>query len=98
MKILAQTANSLRLRQRSLENWFIDMIFCLLSMLTLSLFPVGQIHCQRQTLPYGCIITTTYFVIQERVNIPLPLLRQAKLEEDIDSESDRIYRIVLDCS
>lgn len=96
MKILEQTDYRLRLRERPLLSWFMGGMFVLVPMLMLSFFPVAEIHCQRQTLPYECITTTTSFVSQQRVKIPLSLLRQAKLEDYIDSEGDRMYRVVLE--
>ncbi|BCX11780.1 MAG: hypothetical protein KatS3mg067_0718 [Thermosynechococcus sp.] len=77
MKRLAQT-NYLRLRERSLMEYFLGGMFLVHTLLILSSFTVAEIHCQRQTLPYECIATTTSLVIQERVKIPLSVLRQAK--------------------
>lgn len=96
MQILEQTDYRLRLRERPWLIWCVGGMLGLVPMLMLSVFPVAEINCQRQTLPYECVVTTTSLVIQKRVNIPLSLLRQAKLEDYIDSEGDRLYRIVLE--
>ncbi|URR34842.1 hypothetical protein NBE99_09340 [Thermosynechococcus sp. HN-54] len=96
MKVLEQTDYRLRLQERPLALWLFGGLFCLVPVLILSVFPVADIECQRQTFPYECVVTTTSFVTQERVKIPLSVLRQAKLEDYIDSEGDRMYRIVLE--
>lgn len=103
MKILEQTDYRLRLRERPWAIWLMGGVFALpfvlsfaMPILMLSFSPVTAIRCQRQTLPYECIATKTSLVSQERVRIPLSLLRQAKLEDYVDSEGDRMYRVVLE--
>lgn len=99
MKILEQTDYRLRLRERPWGMWLMGGMFTLpfaMPILMLSFSPVTAIRCQRQTLPYDCIATTTSLVSQQRVKIPLSLLRQAKLEDYVDSEGDRLYRVVLE--
>ncbi|BAY52415.1 hypothetical protein NIES2134_125160 [Thermostichus vulcanus NIES-2134] len=98
MEVLEEPDYRLRVRERPLLIWLVGGIMGLGPMPLLGFLSVAKIHCQRQTLPYECIATTSSFIIQERVNIPLSLLQQAKLEEDIDSEGDRMYRVVLEVS
>lgn len=96
MKVLEQTSYRLRVRDYPWVMWFVGGFFIFMPILMLSFLPVGEIHCQRQTVPYECIITRTSLVSQERVKIPLTSLYQAKLEDYIDSEGDRMYRVVLE--
>ncbi|QEQ02293.1 hypothetical protein FFX45_06440 [Thermosynechococcus sp. CL-1] len=96
MKVIEQTEYRLRLREQPLFFWLGGGVLCLCSVFLLSTLPFAKIECQRQTLPYECVATTPFFVIQRRVKIPLSVLRQAKLEDYIDSEGDRMYSIVLE--
>ncbi|WP_298616320.1 hypothetical protein [uncultured Thermosynechococcus sp.] len=96
MKVLEQTSYRLRVRERPWLTWFVGGFFSFIPILMLGFLQVGEIHCQRQTVPYECIITHTSLVSQERVKIPLTLLYQAKLENYIDSDGDRMYRVVLE--
>ncbi|MFN3678825.1 hypothetical protein [Thermosynechococcus sp.] len=98
MKILEQTDYQLRLRERPWLIWFVGGMFIFLPILMLISFPaVVEIYCQRQTLPYECVATTSSLGIQQnRIKIPLSLLQQAKLEDYLDREGDRLYRVLLE--
>ncbi len=96
MKVLEQTSYRLRVRECPWLIWFVGGFFSFIPILMLSFLPVGEIHCQRQIIPYECIITHTSLVSQKRVKIPLTLLYQAKLENYIDSDGDPMYRVVLE--
>ncbi|WP_448514209.1 hypothetical protein [Parathermosynechococcus lividus] len=95
MQILEHTDYSLRLRDRPRLLWFLGGLFLLASGAIPVAFGHHELLCQRQTEPLTCVLTNTYALHQQRLNIPIANLRRAHLNRDTDSDGDTTYRVEL---
>ncbi|ATS18393.1 hypothetical protein BRW62_06075 [Parathermosynechococcus lividus PCC 6715] len=79
MQILEHIDDSLRLRDRPRLLWFLGGLFLLASGAIPVAFGHHELLCQRQTEPLTCVLTNTYALHQQRLNIPIANLRRAHL-------------------